>query len=117
MSLTCLLRCADLDQTRAFYRDALGFRVADTAEGTLTVEQHGGKLIFTPQDVWNTARPACSGTFYFTVPDVQACHDAVKGKAVIAWPLQDMAHGAREFGITDCNGYHLAFQQEQQPRA
>ena len=100
MSLTLLLRTADLEQTRGFYESVLGFEAFDTAEGTLTVEKQGGKLIFTeafgPPDGFY-------GTLYFA---------AIRASVNVIWPVQDMSYGSREFGITDCNGYHLAFQQQ-----
>lgn len=111
MSVTLLLRCNHIEETRVFYTSVLGFAVSDSAGGTLTAEKYGGKLVFTAQDLWRSG-PACSGTIYFTVPDVQACYSAIQGKVSLAWPLQDMPYGSREFGITDCNGYTLAFQQQ-----
>jgi uncharacterized glyoxalase superfamily protein PhnB len=89
----------------------LGFAVVDSARSSITAEKHGGKLIFTAQDLWQSG-PACSGTIYFTVPDVDACHASISGKVALAWPLQDMPYGSREFGVVDCNGYTLAFQQQ-----
>lgn len=111
MSLTSLLRCHDLEATRRFYQSVLGFSIRDTAQGTLTVEYQGGVLIFTTGDLWGQA-PGCSGTFYFTVSDVDAYFAQVQHQVTLAWPLQDMPYGSREFGIRDCNGYHLAFQQQ-----
>jgi catechol 2,3-dioxygenase-like lactoylglutathione lyase family enzyme len=64
MSLTILLRCRDLEETRQFYQSVLGFNVRDTAEGTFTAEQHGGTLIFTSGDLWERP-PSFSGTIYF----------------------------------------------------
>jgi catechol 2,3-dioxygenase-like lactoylglutathione lyase family enzyme len=117
MTLTILLRCKDLDATRAFYSSVLGFSVADSAGDTLTVERNGGKLIFTRQDLWKS-EPACSGTIYFTIPDTSEYYATVKDQVEIAWPLQRMPYGSsEEFGVKDCNGYHLAFQQDTQPRA
>ena len=110
--LTVLLRCRDLEETRKFYQSALGFNVRDTAEDTLTVEQHGGALIFTSGDLWGGPL-GFSGTIYFTVSDADDYYALVKDKVAVAWPLQNMTYGSREFGITDCNGYHLAFQQQQ----
>jgi catechol 2,3-dioxygenase-like lactoylglutathione lyase family enzyme len=110
MTLTLLLRCTSLDDTREFYGSVLGFSVAETEDGTLTADMSGAKLIFTPGDLWGSA-PQCSGTFYFTVPDVDGYYAAVKEKVEIAWPLEDMDYGSREFGTKDCNGYTLAFQQ------
>jgi predicted enzyme related to lactoylglutathione lyase len=116
MSLTILLRCKDLEDTRRFYSSSLGFNLADTAENTLTVEKNGDKLIFTAQDLWES-EPACSGTIYFTVPDVNQYYAQVKDKAKISWTLQRMPHGSLEFGVIDCNGYGLAFQQDVQNRS
>jgi catechol 2,3-dioxygenase-like lactoylglutathione lyase family enzyme len=36
MASVVLLRCLDLEETRSFYRDSLGFEVTDTAEGILS---------------------------------------------------------------------------------
>ncbi|MBX3303332.1 MAG: hypothetical protein KF693_14045 [Nitrospira sp.] len=110
MSLTLLLRCNDLEETRKFYRSALGFDAFGSLEGTLTVEKHGGKLIFTAGDLWESPT-SFSGTIYFAVPDVDEYFESVQGTATVAWPIENMPYGSREFGIKDCNGYHLAFQQ------
>jgi len=111
MAVTILLRCKDLGETRRFYCSVLCFDVADTAENTLTVEKNGGKLIFTTQDLWDS-EPACTGTIYFTIPDVNAYYSMVKDQTKISWSLQRMPYGPLEFGVIDCNGYNLAFQQE-----
>ncbi|MBM7060731.1 bleomycin resistance family protein [Pseudomonas sp. UL073] len=110
MSLTLLLRCNNLDETRTFYQAVLCFEVFDTP-GTLTAEKHDGKLIFTEQDLWQS-QPMCSGTLYFTVPDADGYFASIKDAVTVAWPIQDMPYGSREFGIRDCNGYYLAFQQQ-----
>ncbi|MFC5608048.1 VOC family protein [Variovorax soli] len=110
MSLTLLLRCRDLEETREFYHAVLGFHTMESAQSTLTVEKEGGKLIFTTQDLWATG-PGFSGTIYFSVADVEGFWNAVKDKTPVAWPIQDMPYGAREFGLRDCNGYLLAFRQ------
>ena len=111
MALTLLLRCRDLAETREFYRSALGFDVRDTAEGTVTAERSGDILVFTASDLWG-GPPGLSGTIYFTVADVDGRYARVKDKATVAWPLQAMPYGSREFGIRDSNGYHLAFRQQ-----
>jgi catechol 2,3-dioxygenase-like lactoylglutathione lyase family enzyme len=111
MPLTLLLRCRDLQETGRFYRSVLGFEVRDSAEGTLTVEKEADRLIFTPGDLWGGA-PGFTGTIYFTVPDVEAYFAAIGDKVEVLWPVQDMSYGSREFGIRDCNGYHLAFRRQ-----
>lgn len=109
MSLIALLRTRDLEATRHFYASLLGFDVFDTAEGTLTVNKHSGRLLFTEA---LGAPEGFSGTLYFTVPDVDGYFASLPDTVTVAWPVQDMAYGTREFGVVDCNGYHLAFQQQ-----
>lgn len=111
MPLSILLRCIDLQSTRDFYQSALGFDSTATAENTLTVSMEGSRLVFTSQDLW-TLEPRLSGTIYITVVDVDAYFAAIKDHVTLAWALQDMPYGSREFAIVDCNGYLIAFQQE-----
>ncbi len=111
MSLSILLRCSDIEQTREYYESVLGFVVAFTAENTITVTKSGARLVFTSQDLWS--RPAgFSGTIYITLADVDEYFSCVAGKASVAWPLQVMSYGSREFAVTDCNGYLIAFRQD-----
>lgn len=109
MALTLLLRARDLAATRSICASLLGFDAFDTAEGTLTLEKNGGRLIFTEAF---GAPEGFSGTLYFTVPDVDQYFASLPDTVEVAWPVQDMAYGSREFGVIDCNGYHLAFQQQ-----
>ena len=108
MTMNLLMRCTDIGETRHFYSAVLGFEVADSAEGTCSVQKAGGTIIFTDQDLWFSP-PKCTGTIYFFIPDVDAFHDTLKEKVSVSWPVQDMPYGLREFGIQDCNGYTLAF--------
>ena len=110
MSVSLMLRCLNRAKTRAFYTAVLGFDAVDSAEASLTVRKEGGSLMFTEADLWQAA-PTCTGTIYFSVADVDAYYLSVKDRAPLAWPLQDMDYGTREFAVTDCNGYLIAFQQ------
>jgi uncharacterized glyoxalase superfamily protein PhnB len=110
MTLALLLHCKNIEETQHFYRSVLGFS-ANICEGILTAEHFDQKLLFTSQDLWDM-EPACSGTIYLTTPDVERYFNSLNGKVALAWPLQDMSYGSREFGVIDCNGYHLAFQQQ-----
>lgn len=111
MSLTLLLYSNDLQATRKFYESILGFDAHDSAEGTLTVQKQGGKLIFTSANLWQ-APQGFAGTIYFTVSDADSYFSSIQGKADVVWPIQEMPYGSKEFGIRDCNGYLLAFQQQ-----
>lgn len=86
------------EAARRYYASALGFAVTDAA-----------RLIFTAEDLWKRL-PGFSGTICIGVTDVDGFYAEVAGKADVAWPLQTMSYGMREFGIKDCNGYTLAFQ-------
>src|SRR5687768_11066119 len=110
MTINLLLKCEDLGATRAFYSRILGFAVSDSANGTCTVQKSGGTIIFTVEDLWE-GRPHCTGTIYFFVPHVDEYYNAIKDKATVQWPLQNMSHGTREFAVRDCNGYTVAFAQ------
>ncbi|TDK33229.1 VOC family protein [Luteimonas terrae] len=110
MALTLLLRCTDLERTRAFYASLPGFSAAASKGETLTVSGHGARVVFTAADLWHRA-PTLTGTLYLTVEDVEACFAQLQGRVPQAWALQDMPYGAREFGIVDPDGYVLAFQQ------
>jgi catechol-2,3-dioxygenase len=86
MALTLLLKCNDLEVTRSYYASALGFTVTDGAQGSITAEKEGARLIFTAEDLWKR-ESGCSGTIYIGVKDVDGFYEAVAGKAEVAWPL------------------------------
>jgi uncharacterized glyoxalase superfamily protein PhnB len=112
MSLTILLRCHHIEETRHFYKSVLGFNILDTAEETITVEKNCGRLIFTTCDLWESS-PGFSGTIYFTIAELDDYFMSVKDRVAISWPIQDTTYGTREFAVNDCNGYLLAFQKQQ----
>lgn len=108
--MNLLLKCGNVDETKAFYSEILGFEVSDSADGTCTVRKEGGTMIFADADLWQ-GPPHCTGTIYLFLDDVDAYYNEIKDKAIVRWPLQDMSYGTREFAIKDCNDYTLAFAQ------
>lgn len=106
--MNLLLKCADLEETKAFYAEILEFEVSASAERTCTVQKAGGTIIFTDEQLWE-GHPHCTGTIYFFLPNVDEYYDAIKDKAILRWPLENQSYGTREFGVKDCNGYTLAF--------
>lgn len=113
MAMNLLMKCNDLKETKSFYSTALQFAVSDTAEGTCSVQKAGGTIVFSTGNHLGSS-PNMSGTIYFFVPRIDEYYYAVKDHVDVQWPLQDMSYGTREFGIKDCNGYHLAFAQDQE---
>jgi len=113
MTMNLLMKCKDVEETKAFYSNVLGFEVADTAGDTCSVQKAGGTIIFSTGNNLGDS-PAMSGTIYFFIPNVEEYFEAVKDNVDVKWPLQDMSYGTREFGIADCNGYHVAFAQSEE---
>jgi hypothetical protein len=111
MPLTMLLRCNNLEETRRLYQFVPGFAAFGSADGTLTVDMEGNNLIFTPSGLWGHSTEL-SGTIYLSISAVDSYFSYLQGKVDVVWPIQDMPYGSREFGIKNCNGYHLAFQQQ-----
>lgn len=112
MAMNLLLKCSDEKETKSFYSNVLGFDVTDSAEETCTVQKAGGAIIFSSGGNLG-AEPAMTGTIYFFVHQVDDYFEEIKDKVDVQWPLQNMSYGTREFGIKDCNGYYLAFAQDQ----
>ncbi|MEM9165087.1 MAG: bleomycin resistance family protein, partial [Cyanobacteria bacterium P01_F01_bin.4] len=56
--------------------------------------------------------PTLTGQLYCYPPDVDALWDELKDKVEIAWPIDNMIYGMREFAIRDCNGYVITFGQD-----
>lgn len=110
--MNLLLKCNDINETRDFYSNKMQFFVSDSTEETISAEIANDSLIFSEADNLGT-EPQMSGTMYFFLPDVEAYYSSIKGLIEVLWPLQQMSYGTYEFGIKDCNGYHLAFVQDQ----
>ena len=108
MPINLLLKCLDVEATKSFYEQTLNFEVIGSHQSSYTVRKGDCRVIFTEDDLW-TGDPKCTGTFYMFIDDVDAYYESIKEKVSILWPLQDMSYGTREFGIKDCDGYHLAF--------
>jgi uncharacterized glyoxalase superfamily protein PhnB len=99
VSLSLLLRC----------------EVIDCSQLSLSVMKFDALIIFTELDLWQQ-NFGMSGTIYIRVPDVDQYFLEVKDAVELAWTLQDMPYGTREFAVRDCNAYCLAFMQDDRER-
>jgi len=108
MPINLLLKCHDIETTKSFYKEILGFDVADSANNTCTVEKEGGSIIFTSEDLWS-GYPKLTGTIYFFLEDVDSYYKSIKDKAIVKWPIETMSYGNREFGVKDYDEYTLGF--------
>lgn len=110
MALSLLLRCQNLIHTRDYYRDVLEFEVTETSGLSLVVSRFGVSIMFTELNLWETDL-MMSGTIYISVPAVDQYYAEIQEQVDVAWGLQDMPYGTREFAVRDSNGYYLAFMQ------
>lgn len=118
------LLSADLSRTRAFYLD-LGFTAEtvddDQVDGVpLTrqgFERDGNYLFFYTQPPPGTSTtPRLSGTIYFFPDSVDLLAREWRDRVPFLWGPELMPYGLYEFGITDPDGYHLAFAERRTPR-
>ena len=103
----------DIPATVAFYRDVLGFEIANEMEGWAAVRKDGVEVMFAlPNAHVPFEKPLLTGSLYFRVDDVDAMWNAVKDKARVVYPIESFDYDMREFAILDINGYCLQFGEE-----
>ena len=110
MTISVLLKCISLVETKSFYKDILGFEVHESSENTITVKKENGRLIFTDLELW-PGIPSNTATIYFALTNVDEYFNSIKDTSIILWPLDNTSYGSREFGIKDNSDYHIAFAQ------
>lgn len=118
------LMVADMDRTLAFYKDLLGLEIgmsvphgdgigwAMLTNGSITV------MVETVEgmkgDLPHEAQKTIGGSFqlYCEVDDIDAAYRTLSGKAPILFELRETFYGAREFGVSDPDGYSVTFAQQ-----
>ncbi len=116
--ITTMLTVPNVQQTIDFYTETLGFECIETwAEEEKVVwanVQAGQANIML--SAWNDHEPAepskLTGLLYCYTNDVDDLWHRLKDQVEVAWPLETMPYGLKEFAIKDCNGYTLSFGQE-----
>jgi catechol 2,3-dioxygenase-like lactoylglutathione lyase family enzyme len=121
VSATPNLIVSDMAASLAFYRDMLGFQLAqsvpDEPPFVFAWLKRGGVELFL-----NDAKPVVSeftnlragntSTLFVIVNDVDAFHAQLSGRARIVMGLTDQFYGTREFAILDPDGYLITFAQK-----
>ena len=105
----------EVQETVDFYHDVLGFELTgmDEASTFASLQKDDVSLIISsPSAQIPFEEPYFSGAFYFFSDAVEELWEQCKDKARIAYPIQDLSHGMREFSIYDNNDYRLVFAQE-----
>jgi catechol 2,3-dioxygenase-like lactoylglutathione lyase family enzyme len=120
-SVTPNLVVADIERSRRFYCDVLGFTVKqtvpDTAPFVFVWLERGGVTVFlndpaaVAKDVPAMATPAFGGTatLFVIVEGVDALHAEVAPRAPVAMSLRTQFYGMREFAILDPDGHLITF--------
>ena len=115
----------DLEKSLAWYRDVLGFAVADRweREGTLLgVEMKAGRVVLMlGQDDWKKGRDRIKGDgfrlYSDTTQDVDRLAEQIKAKGgTLSQEPQDESWGARAFSLDDPDGFKITIYKEQKRR-
>jgi catechol 2,3-dioxygenase-like lactoylglutathione lyase family enzyme len=116
VALTPMLRTWDLPGSIRFYTEILGFTCDRASEewGWALLTRDGMAIMLSrPNAHEGDARPAFTGSLYLRTTDVDRDWVALRDRARVCYPIEDFAHGMREFGIYDNNGYLIQFGQPQ----
>jgi uncharacterized glyoxalase superfamily protein PhnB len=107
-SLVPMLQTQDMDRTVAWYQTVLGFKQTGAkADGWCCLSRDGVSIMF--MNNAHLGEPHATETQYFTVDDVDALWDGIKGHCRAEWGPENFSYGLREFAIKDPNGYLLSF--------
>ncbi|MEO0455553.1 MAG: VOC family protein [Cyanobacteria bacterium P01_A01_bin.114] len=115
-AISPMLMVKDLQETIDYYSTVLGFELQgtwpDDGPAQWAALKAGQVTLMFVTDASKATSPTLTGQLYCYPPDVDALWDELKDKVAIAWPLDNMSYGMREFAIQDCNGYVLTFGQD-----
>src|SRR5262245_49324753 len=112
-----LLAAEDVDATAAYYRERLGFEVADIRPGLWVRLRRGPVVVEIEQsDATRRIGPFEKGGLVFRVGDVDAwCAELQRGGAEFDQGPMNQEYRHRDFSVIDPNGYRLCFWQPLDP--
>jgi uncharacterized glyoxalase superfamily protein PhnB len=110
-----MLTVPDVEAAVEFYCTRLGFTCLNRMEAWACVGKDGVELMFAaPNAHLPFDKPQFTGSLYFRCDDVDELWAKLKDQVEVVYPIENFAHGMREFAIRDHNGYLLQFGQEMQ---
>ena len=115
LKLTPMLWTENLQETIDFYTNTLGFICGDKNDEWGWASMHNGDIdvmVAKPNEHTPYDKIMFSGSFYFTLENVNELWEELKNKCTIAYPIENFEWEMREFAIFDNNGYMLQFGQE-----
>ena len=99
---------SDLERSRTFYEDVLGFTPFGSYERwqSYQIEGRAGFGINEDRDL---RRVPCQDIINFVVPDIDSLWEKIRDKARVESPPQVMPWGTRKFVVFDPDGMRLGF--------
>ena len=125
-NMTTNLMVESVDKALAFYKDVLGFSVVASVPGkndglqfailskdklSLMLQERTNLIEECP--VLDTAKVCPSATLYTMVDNFEELYEEIKSKHPIYAEIHTTFYGAKEFAITDVDGYVLTFTEHQ----
>jgi uncharacterized glyoxalase superfamily protein PhnB len=109
-ALVPMLQTNDMEGTRKWYEDVLGFRCVSAQDHDwCRLMRDDVVLMFMRND--HLGSPHATATQYIYVDDVGALWDSIKDKCTAEWGPEKMSYGMIEFAAKDPNGYLISFGQ------
>jgi uncharacterized glyoxalase superfamily protein PhnB len=102
----------DVTRSVEFYVEQLGFTCTLQLEGFARVQLGAADIMLAlPNAHLPWQGPRFTGSVYLDVDNVDELWESLKTRVRIAYPIETMEYGLREFGVLDDNGYGLNFAQ------
>ena len=121
-NMTTNLMVGNVEKSIAFYQDILGFVVvvsvpskegglqfAILAKDNLTIMVQEKNNLMEEYPVLKAEKLCPSVTLYITVDDLDRLYDEMKKNHTVNTDMHTSFYGAREFAVTDADGYVLTF--------
>ena len=111
-TLAPVLQTDDMDRSVRFYTEVLGFTGGMQSADYSNLYRDTVRIMLASRDAREEGSPPTfTGQIYLgldTPEEVDVEWARIKDKAKIIYPVDDFSYGAREFGIHDDSGYHIA---------
>lgn len=119
--LTPNLLVSNVDRSRAFYIDVLGFSAgmnvpeqppfvfASVTGGTVEIFFNDAAATIEEYPALKGRPIGASGTLFIEVEGIEQYYAQLEGNVTLAVPLKTQWYGMREFAITDPDGYLITF--------
>ncbi|MDT3380608.1 VOC family protein [Labrys neptuniae] len=111
-AVSIALSTEDIQRSVKFYVEQLGFTCTLQLESFARVRLGAADILLAhPNTHLPWQGPKFTGSIYLDVDNVDELWESLKTRAPIAYPIETMEYGVREFGLLDDNGYQLSFAQ------